>query len=346
MGALKINEIAGSPSYRIGSPGQPFTRTDTYVVIWVPEDVEDVQAMPDDGTLMIEASTVGAGGLKIPKVQQRYIGCDPNLSFLVCESVDWKKNPAALATWTVTANWTSHIEFIYDAEEEPEPWTRVTRTGAMRQMQIWRRETEIPDESDPVDGKTPYVFPPTAAGDDIGGDRVDIQGQPANRFVQQMQIIVEFHYDRTFTLGPDEEIQAEPGPYFSGWLGTRNSEEFLGYAPGQILCNGINVSPVNDQTYIMQFKFLFDWLSFFEQRTAPNTGGAAFIAAASTSFLGVPYNQCTKVCWYQPYPDMEDLKLMFPAAVYDAILTAKPPVNTCLTPARDLSVRQFDFPAS
>jgi hypothetical protein len=245
--------------------------------------------------------------------------------------------PGALKTWMVTANWSSLMEFVYNATL-PEPWTRVTRTSSMRQMPIWRVDAEIPEE--------PYTFPPSGAGGDIGGTKVDVQGQPANRFVQQMQIICEFHYDRTFTLGPDDEIAAEPGPFFSGWLGTRNSEEFLGYDAGQILCNGISISPVNDQIYIMQFKFLFDWMSFFEQRPAPNTGGASFLAAAASTFLGVPYNQASKIAWYQPYPDREDLKLMFPSAVYDAFLTAVPAVNTCVTPGRSLADRQFDFPAS
>jgi len=205
----------------------------------------------------------------------------------------------------------------------------------MRQMPIWRVDAAIPAE--------PYTFPPSGSGGDIGGTKVDVQGQPANRFVQQMQIICEFHYDRTFTLGPTGAISPEPGPYFSGWLGTRNSVSFLGYDAGQILCNGISISPVNDQIYIMQFKFLFDWMSFFEQRPAPNTGGASFLAAAASTFLAVPYNQASKIAWYQPYPDRNNLKLMFPEAVYNAFLTALPAVNTCATPERSLASKQFNF---
>ena len=337
MGALKIVRHASGPQYKVSSPGQPFTMTETFLVSWIPTNAEDVQSCPEDIAIIVAASETGAGGLTIPKVQARYTGCDANASFLVCESVDWRVMPGALKTWMVTANWSSLMEFQYNATI-PEPWTRITRTSSMRQMPIWRVDAAIPAE--------PYTFPPTAVGDDIGGTKVDVQGQPANRFVQQMQIICEFHYDRTFTLGPDDEIAPEPGPYFSGWLGTRNSEEFLGYEAGQILCNGISVSPVNDQIYIMQFKFLFDWMSFFEQRPAPNTGGASFLAAAASTFLGVTYNQASKIAWYQPYPDREDLKLMFPEAVYNAFLTALPAVNTCATPGRSLAYKQFDFPAS
>lgn len=337
MGTLKVIRHASGPQYKVSSPGQPLTMTENYLVSWIPSSPSDTA--PTDEAIIVEASYVGGGSplVKVPKVQERYAGCTANFSFLVCESVDWRCMPGAIKTWMVTANWSSLMEFVYNSDALPEPWTRITRTSSMRQMPIWRSNATIPSE--------PYTFPPASAPGDIGGTKVDVQGQPANRFVQQMQIICEFHYDRTFTLGPDDEIAAEPGPYFSGWLGTRNSDVFLGYDPGQILCNGISISPVNDQIYIMQFKFLFDWMSFFEQRPAPNTGGANYIVTAATNFLGVPYNQCSKVAWYQPYPDMEDLKLMFPAAVYDAFLTALPAVNTCAVPGRDLSDRQFTFPA-
>ena len=341
MGTLKVIFHASGPQYKVGSPGQPLTMTQHYLVSWIPSSAGE--AVPSDEAIMVEASYVGGASptIKIPKVQERFAGCTANFSFLVCESVDWRCVPGSIKTWMVTANWSSLMEFVYDGDAQPEPWTRITRTSSMRQMPIWRIDAAIPDE--------PYVYPPALAAGDIGGTKVDIGGQPANRFVQQMQIICEFYYDRTYTLGPDDQIAAEPGPFFSGWLGTRNSEEFLGYDPGQILCNGISVSPVNDQIYIMQFKFLFDWMSFFEQRPAPNTGGASFLAAAATAFLGVPYRQSSLVSWYQPYPDREDLKLMFPEAVYDAFLTAKPPVNGCtgiLPVTNRIAARQFTFPAT
>ena len=341
MGTLKVIFHASGPQYKVGSPGQPLTMTQHYLVSWIPSSAGE--AVPSDEAIMVEASYVGGASpnIKIPKVQERFAGCTANFSFLVCESVDWRCVPGSIKTWMVTANWSSLMEFVYDGDAQPEPWTRITRTSSMRQMPIWRIDAAIPDE--------PYAYPPALAAGDIGGTKVDIGGQPANRFVQQMQIICEFYYDRTFTLGPADEIAAEPGPFFSGWLGTRNSEEFLGYDPGQILCNGISISPVNDQIYIMQFKFLFDWMSFFEQRPAPNTGGASFLAAAATAFLGVPYRQSSLVSWYQPYPDREDLKLMFPTAVYDAFLTAKPGVNTCtgvLPISSRIDERQFTFPAT
>jgi hypothetical protein len=335
MGSIQIIKHRNSQSYRIGKPGEDFTLTEVFHVTWIPSS--SVDAYPGDGSILASASNTAITGTRVPKVQERYAGCDANLSFLVCESVDWRVNPEAMYSWTVTAHWATRMEFAY--QDLPEPWTRITRVGQLRQMQVWRRGTDIPDFGT-------YVWPPTA---DIGGTKVDIHGQPSIRQVPQMSIICEFRYDRTWTLGPDDEIQAEPSPLFANWLGTRNTEEFLGYDPGFVLCTGISASPINDQGYLMQYRFLFDWLGHYEQRSAPATNGANFLAAAATNFIGVPFLQASKIGWYQPFPDEEDLKLMFPPDVYAALLTALPEANTCLTPARDLSGQQHDytqFPAS
>lgn len=327
MGSIQIIKHRNSQSYRIGKPGEDFTLTEVFHVTWIP--ASSVDAYPGDGTILASASNTAITGTRVPKVQERYAGCDANLSFLVCESVDWRVNTEAKHSWTVTANWATRMEFVY--QSMPEPWTRITRVGQLRQMQIWRRDVNIP---------TTYAWPPTT---DIGGTRVDIHGQPSIRQVPQMQIICEFRYDRTWTEGPTGGIQAEPSPLFSGWMGTRNSAAFLGYDPGYVLCTGISASPINDQGYLMQFRFLFDWLGHYEQRSAPSTAGANFLAAAASNFIGVPYLQASKIGWYQPFPDSEDLTKMFPPDVYAALLTALPAVNTCVTAPRNLSGQQPDY---
>lgn len=335
MGSIQIIKHRNSQSYRIGKPGEDFTLTEIFHVTWIP--ASGVDAYPGDGTILASASDTAITGTRVPKVQERYAGCDANLSFLVCESVDWRVNPEAKHSWTVTANWASRMEFVYQAL--PEPWTRITRVGQLRQMQIWRRDVDIPAFGT-------YVWPPTT---DIGGTRLDIHGQPSIRQVPQMSIVCEFRYDRTWTLGPTGNIEPEPSPLFAAWMGTRNSETFLGYDPGYVLCTGISASPINDQGYLMQYRFLFDWLGHYEQRSAPSTNGANFLAAAASNFIGVPYLQASKIGWYQPFPDEEDLTLMFPPDVYAALLTALPAMNTCATAPRDLSGQQNDytqFPAS
>lgn len=329
MGSIKIIKHRNSQSYRIGKPGEDFTLTEIFHVTWIPADGTD--AYPGDGSILASASNTAITGTRVPKVQERYAGCDANLSFLVCESVDWRVNPEARHSWTVTANWASRMEFAY--QSLPEPWTRITRVGGLRQMQRWRKGVTIPS----IAG---YVWPPTT---DIGGTRVDIHGQPGIGQIPQMAITVEFRYDRTWTLGPDDEIAPEPSPLFAAWMGTRNSEPFLGYDPGFILCTGISASPINDQGYLMQYRFLFDWLGHYEQRSAPSTNGANFLAAAASNFIGVPYLQASKIGWYQPFPETEDLTLMFPPDVYDALLTALPATNTCATAPRNLSGQQNDY---
>lgn len=334
MGTLQIRKHRNSQSYTIGKPGEPLKLTEVFHVTWIP--ASDVDAYPGDGSILASASDTAIAGTRVPKVQERYAGCDANLSFLVCESVDWRVNPEAKHSWTVTANWSSLMEFVYQAQ--PEPWTRVTRTSSLRMMQAWRTGASIP---------TSYSWPPTA---DIGGTRVDIHGQPIVRPIPQMAITIEFRYERTWQLGDDgTTVAAEPSPLFVGWLGVRNSEPFLGYDAGYVLCTGINASPINDQVYIMQFRFLFDWLGHYEQRSAPSTNGANFLTTAAMNFIGVPFLQASKIGWYNAYPDTADLTLMFPPDVYAAVLTALPATNSCVTAPRDLSDLQIttyeDFPS-
>jgi hypothetical protein len=340
MGSLKIIKLRSGPSFRINSPGKDLEFTEIYSVTWIPAN--DTDNPPHDGAIFASASA-STLTTRVPKVQERWTGpgstnCDANFQFLVCESVDWKPNQQVAHSWTATATFTSHMEFIYsDATAEPKPWTRITRTSNARNAPVFRVDAAIP---------TTYTWPPTT---DIGGTKVDVQGQPVTQLIPQIQIVTEFKYDRTWTASPTTgQIQSEPSAQFFGWLGLRNTTKFLEMDPGFVLCNGISFSPVNDQVYIAQFRFVFDWMAFYEQRSAPNTGGANFVATAASQFLGVPFLQATKVGWYQPYPDTGDLTKMFPSAVYDAFLLALPRVrDNCggFTDGigRDLSSRQFNY---
>jgi hypothetical protein len=341
MGSLKIIKLRSGPSFRINSPGKDLELTEIYSVTWIPASDADVTP-PADGAIFASASA-STLSVRVPKVQERYIGsgaanCDANYQFLVCESVDWKPNQQVAHSWTATATFTSHMEFIYsDATAEPKPWTRITRTSNARNAPTFRVNVQVPGT---------YMWPPTT---DIGGTKVDIQGQPVTRLIPQIQIVTEFKYDRTWTASPTTgDIQPEPHAEFFGWLGLRNSTKFLEMDPGFVLCNGISFSPVNDQVYIAQFRFLFDWMAFYEQRSAPNTGGANYVAPSSINFIGAPFLQATKVGWFQPYPETGDLTKMFPPAVYAAFLVALPAVRTgcggfTAGLGRDLSARQFDY---
>jgi hypothetical protein len=113
--------------------------------------------------------------------------------------------------------------------------------------------------------------------------------------------------------------------------------------PGYVVCTGLSLSPVNNQTYIAQARFLFDWLGHYEQRAAPNSGGANFLTQVS-NFIGVPVMQASKVGWFQPFPQTDNLVKMFPNAVYQSLTTALPAYNTsCAVGGRDLTDRNPDY---
>jgi hypothetical protein len=337
MGALKTIRHRSSQNYRVGKPGQPLCLTEVYIVTWVPTGTETMASYPGDGAVIASASNAVTTTypVRVPKVQERYPGCDPNLMWLVVESVDWKPNTQAQYSWTVTVEWESRLEFIYsDATAEPLPWTRITRTCKLRQMQAWRLNADIPATI------ASYTWPPTT---DIGGTKVDIHGAPIVRQVPQQEIVCEWYYDRTFSVDENDEPAPEPSALITGWLGIRNAEKFLGIDKGYVVCTGISLSPVNNQTYIAQARFLFDWLGHYEQRCAPNTGGANFLTQ-TTNFIGVPNMQASKVGWFQPYYDALDITKIFPEKVYQAFTTALPAYNTsCAVGGRNLTGRNPDF---
>jgi len=327
--SVTVRRHATSGNYRIPSPGQEFTCRDIYVVTWA----GDPASAPSDGTIITDAIAAG-----LPAIQSRHPSCDANLNLLVCQSHDWQKNPACSTSWNVTVTWGTYANFLNGTEGEgadTEPFTRVTRVGSMRIASIFRTGITPPVPAS-------YVWPPTSAGSDIGGTKVDINGVPSPLAIPQMQITVEWLYDRTNT---DSNDGAEPDNSLFAWLGVRNDADFLGFSPGYVLCTGANASPVNDQWYMMQFTYVVDYWAHYEQKSAPNVGGLNFLAAAG-NFLGVPFKQSTKVAWWQPYTDLADLNDMFPADVLAAITTANPtsePFTGCLSAGRDFTGMQFDF---
>lgn len=324
--SLTVRKHHTSGNYRIPAPGQEMTCRDVYVVTYSGAP----SSAPSDGQIIRDAIAAG-----LPAIQSRYPSCDGNLNFLVCQSHDWQKLPGASHAWNVTVTYGTYVNFLNSIGGEgsdTEPFTRVTRIGSMRVANMYRNGISPPSPG-------AYVWPPVT---DIGGTKIDVNGQPVPFPIPQMQITIEWLYDRTNTDSPDG---AEPSNGLAGWLGVRNSASFLGFSPGYVVCTGVNASPLNDQWYMMQFTYLFDYWAHHEQRTAPNVGGLSFLAATG-NFIGVPMKQATKVAWWQPYTDTYDLNDMFPSDVQSAITTydpTVPPFDGCATAGRDLTGMQFDY---
>lgn len=326
--SVTIRKHGSGGNFFIPSPGQEFTVKEIYTVTWAgaPDNA------PHYGTIILDAIAAG-----LPYVGKRNESCDKNFNMLVCQSLDWQKIPTCSTAWNVTVTWGTYANFLVSGEStDSETFTRVTRMGSMRTANAYRTGLVPP----PPSGAGAYAWPPAT---DIGGTKIDVNGQPSPLAIPQMRIDIEFLYDRTDT---DGGVGSEPSNELAAWLGVRNSALFLGFSPGYVLCTGVSASPLNDQWYLMQYSYLFDYWAHHEQRSAPNLGGLNFLTTAASTFIGVNFKQASKVGWWQPYTDVFDLNDMFPASVKDAIISVAPtvaPGTGCFAAPRDTSGMQFDF---
>lgn len=327
-----VRKHPSSGNYHIPSPGQEMTCRDVYVVTWEGEPA----AAPADGVIMADAISEG-----LPYIGKRNTLCDPNIGMMVCKSLDWQKLPGSSTAWNVTVTWGTYANWLSPdgtEGEDTEPFTRVTRSASMRMMQVYRTGVTPPAPAS-------YVWPPSV---DIGGTRVDINGQPSVLGIPQMAFTVEWMYDRSSQEGSGGAPAPEPPAELVDWIGIRNQSPFLGYPAGSVVVVGANASPLDDQWYMMHFSFLFDWWHHHEQRSAPNVGGLNWLQTQASTFIGASFKQATKVGWWQPYPDILDINDMFPPDVLSAITSLEPTAAFgagCAAPIRDTTGMQFDFPS-
>ena len=326
--SVSVRKHASGGNYVIPTPGQEMTAREIWTVTWTGNPA----SAPEDGQIIRDAITAG-----LPYVGKRNTSCDPNIGMMVCQSLDWQKIPTCSTAWNVTVIWGTYANFLTNSESnDTEPFTRVTRIGSMRMTNMYRAGLTPPTPSS-------YAWPPAT---DIGGTKIDVNGQPSPFSVPQMQIQIEFMYDRTDTTS---DQGAEPDNSLVEWLGVRNSQDFLGFSAGYVLCTGVSASPLNKQWYMMQFTYLYDYWGHYEQRSAPNLGGLNHLTTAASTFIGVPWKQANKVGWWQPYTDTHDLNDMFPDDVLAAITSVAPtgPFGSgCgAVPIRDTTGMQFDYPS-
>lgn len=328
--SVTVRKHATGGNFFIPSPGQEMTVREIWTVTWAGDPANPIA----DAQIVKDAITAG-----LPYVGKRNDSCDSNFNMLVCQSLDWQKIPTCSTAWNVTVTWGTYANFVTASNgTSTQPFTRVTRIGSMRMMNAYRTGVTPP----PPSGAGAYSWPPST---DIAGTRIDVNGQPSQFGVPQLRIDIEWMYDRTST---DGGIGGEPTNELTAYMGVRNAEPFLGFSKGYVLCTSVAATPLNDQWYLMQYSYLFDYWAHHEQRSAPNLGGLNFLVTAASNFIGVPYKNASKVGWWQPYTDIYDLNDMFPADVLAAITSTAPTVeagSNCLAAPRDLSGMQFNYGA-
>lgn len=280
---------------------------------WTPSNAAD--PYPGDQQL---AANLPARPQK--RLESAVYGTDPWLKRLVCRSVTVEPLPEAPYTWLVRAQYDTPIFPWNDVVggsvngAASDPWgseyVKQTRTVGSRSFQLYRQGV-----TPPTNGT--QAWPPSA---DIGGTKVDINGNPQPYHVAQQTLVVEILRDRTAaTTTADDPNWAT---ILTTFINKRNSATFLGWGIGYVLCTGITAS-LDDEVWRISATFVFDeWYHLVQVPVSAPTGqpmlsNGAFIA-------GEQQRQTVKVVWFQPYPNTADFNQLYLSTVTEQFTKAGP----------------------
>lgn len=298
---ISIIERPASRTYQLSQPGSENTITCVYQVRWTPSSPTD--AYPGDPAVLADAN--------VPKPSTRpptaVHATDPWIKLAVCRTVSYSPEGAAPYTWMVQAT--------YGVVQEPYAdmgyFCRQTRNAGSRQLAQYRTWTSLPSNGD-------AAWPPAS---DIGGTRVDLNGQPRRREIATQTIQLEYLWDRA-TAGSTTATDP-PFATFITNQGTRNSVVMFGiYAVGALLYRGCQVTQ-EQETWRLIHVWTFDDLLHLEQVPVPNATGEPILLPGLT-VAGQQVQQVDKVGWYQPYPSKTDHAAMLPSTIVAESALARP----------------------
>ena len=283
MGTISVTERPDSREKVLAQPGEPSRLILRFDVLWTPAEGESSEDYPGD-----QAMDTASG---LPAVRDRWLlGTDAWENNLVCRSVAGKFKPETMFERVVEASFSTLVP-------PSGAYFRFHTSPLTRSLGLFRKgwSEEIPEDG-------VCDFPPTT---DIGGTKVDSWGNPRQLVVPQRQLVIEVLRNRTTdTLFP----------FLDDWVGyeyKRNSEYFMGAAPGTLLYVGASTAPT-DELFIVQHTFIWDKFLHCRQEAVKNPAGGVRLVAGATMF-STPQMQAEKVYWYQEYPDLADFSDFFTA---------------------------------
>lgn len=302
MGTVSIIEKPESRTYSLSQPGTDSTIVCTYQVRW--QATTDPDPYPGDSAILTAAS--------VPKPSLRppadLHASDPWLKLAVCRTVTYQPIRESPYSWLVQATWSVSAN---------EPYThmgvfaRQTRNAAARALAQYRTWTSLPTNGD-------ATWPPST---DIGGTKVDLNGNPRRREVAQQTLQLEYLWDRTTASST-----TATDPAFATFIGnqsTRNSVVMFGIFPiGSLLYRGCQAT-LEQEVWRLIHVWIFDDLYFLEQVPVPNATGEPILLPGVT-VAGQQINQVDKVGWYQPYPTKTDHAAMLPSVITSELPLARP----------------------
>jgi hypothetical protein len=221
-------------------------------------------------------------------------------------------------TFQLDVEYTGYIDDGLEGDEvPPTPWSRLSRRGTFRNVQLWTYPSALPANFN-------AAWPPTAV---ISGTSVDMMGTPENYRVWHHTLEVEIHIDRSYY-----KSLAGYADYFpiewTNRLFKRNSISFLNYPAGTVVFTGFQQAMTEDPWDTYTLSFLADAWGHLEQRVIPNVTGGVLMTNVST-WAGKPIKQADAAYWYQPWNrtianSLYDLNLLAPGGSFVEITDPTP----------------------
>jgi hypothetical protein len=304
-----ITEIKESRQWNFENVDET-TLTAVYLAWWEPATVGE--AYPGDGLVLTQTG--------MPMVQTRPpaaihtappAAMNTFIAQLVCRSVVAVPEPAVPYTWRVTAVYSTMAPV--DAAKQGYG-ARQTINLTSRQYAEYRTGVTLP-----VNGTV--AWPPTT---DIGGTKIDLNGNPRAKEVPQITRQLEYKWDRTpliSTTTPDDP----PFQTFLDAVNKRNSVAFMDASIGTMLYKGFSAS-LDREIWRIVHTWVFDPFYHVEQMPVPNPTGQP-VLLPGTSVAGLQILQCDKVAWYQRFTGTTDFNTSFlPTTIQADLIKAYPPM--------------------
>lgn len=287
----------------------------SWLLGWEPTAGAQPDPYPGDGAIRANLPVRPQQRLETAVHSPSGQAADAFLKLYVCRTVTLEPLRERPYTWLVRARYTSEIFPWASTDTWGAQHVKQTRVTSSRTVSMYRQQSGTGFL--PADGAVSW--PPS---NDMGHTRVDINGNPRRYQVVQQQITIETERDRTSNDSQTANSVQDPAwsTLAANFVNKRNDATFLGWPKGSLLMTGITAT-LDSELWRISTTFLYDQWFHLEQVPISAPNGMPIMMNGAT-IAGVPQNQCDKVVWFQPFPDLADF-----LNLYDANSSATGPVN-------------------
>jgi len=286
----------------------------SWILRWTPADANDTYS--GDAAMMAQLPNEARPQYRLDST---YIGTSTPynawLKYFICRTCSVEPMVERPFTWLIRSTYTNY-NYPY-TNSYGMTYLKQTRTVSTRRTAMYRQGATFPPSG------TGAVTWPTGVVD-IGGTKVDTNGNPRTALIPQQAIQIELLRDRTPASSVTALTADDPAwaTILTDYISRRNSATFLGWVPGSVLCTGITAT-LDSEMWRIQASFLFDNWFHLEQIPIPNLTGQPVLLPGAT-IAGQQINQTTKVGWYQQFTTTADLNDLFDTAWRDQLTLAGP----------------------